>query len=57
VIIVVNTDEEITAATFQAWLDERQQGSPIATRVSAADALRTIRQVGDDCEDCEDGTL
>ena len=32
-IVVANPDEEVTPETFLAWLDERQQGSPITTSV------------------------
>ena len=46
-IVIANLDEEVTPETFLAWLDERQQGSPITTSVSAAETLAEIRAAGE----------
>jgi hypothetical protein len=46
-IVVINADEDVTAANFIAWLDDRQKGTPIATSVSAAETLAGIRAHGE----------
>jgi hypothetical protein len=46
-IVVSNPDEDVTAESFTAWLDDRQKGTPIATSVSAAETLAEIRGSGE----------
>ncbi len=42
-VIIVNPDEEVTAETFNAWLDRRQAGNPVDPGVRAADTLAKAR--------------
>jgi hypothetical protein len=46
-IVVANPDEDVTAESFTAWLDDRQKGTPTATAVSAAETLAEIRGYGE----------
>ena len=46
-IVVANPDEDVTAESFTAWLDDRQKGTPIAISVSAAETLAEIRGSGE----------
>jgi hypothetical protein len=46
-IVVTNPDEDVTAVNFTAWLNDRQQGTPIATSVNAAETLAEIRAHGE----------
>jgi hypothetical protein len=46
-IIVTNLGEVVTAENFSAWLDDRQQGTPTSTSVSAAETLAEIRTYGE----------
>jgi hypothetical protein len=46
-VIVTNPDDEVTAESFRAWLDNRQSGDPIEPGVRAADTLAEIRALDD----------
>jgi hypothetical protein len=47
-IVLVNPKEEVTSESFLAWLDRRQQGSPVVTSVSAAETPEEIRDAGNE---------
>lgn len=46
-VVVINPDEEVTAESFQAWLDEVQVGEPFDPGVTAAEILAEIRANAD----------
>jgi hypothetical protein len=42
-VVVINPDEEVTAESFQAWLDKVQVGEPFDPGVTAAETLAEVR--------------
>ena len=42
-VVVLNPDDEVTAESFNAWLDRRQAGDPGDPGVRAADTRAEIR--------------
>lgn len=46
-VVVTNPDEDVTADTFRAWLDQVQDREPIDLPVSAAEALAEARTAGE----------
>lgn len=46
-VVVINPDDEVTSASFAAWLDRRQAGEPVDPGVRAADTLAEIRATGE----------
>ena len=46
-VVVVNPDDEVTPATFTAWLDQLQRGEPIQLGVTAAETLAEARAAGE----------
>jgi hypothetical protein len=46
-VVVTNPDDEVTVEAFQAWLDRRQAGEPVESRVRAADTLAEVRALGE----------
>jgi hypothetical protein len=46
-VVVTNPDDEVTADTFRAWLNHRQQGEPTEPGVRAADTLAEVRALGE----------
>lgn len=45
-MVVINPDDEVTSASFAAWLDRRQAGE-VDPGVRAADTLAEIRATGE----------
>ena len=43
-IVLLNPDDEVTPQAFQAWLNRRQAGEPIAPLVTAAETLDEARR-------------
>jgi hypothetical protein len=46
-VVVLNPDEEVTPATFGAWLDRRQAGEPVDPGMTAAETLAVARGAGE----------
>ncbi len=46
-VVVLNPDDEVTAASFAAWLDRRQAGDPVDPGVTAAETLTEARSSGE----------
>jgi hypothetical protein len=46
-VVVLNPEDDITADTFRAWLDRRQQGEPVEPGVRAAESLAELRASGE----------
>ncbi len=46
-VVVVNPDDEVTPASFNAWLDRLQSGEPIHLGVTAAETLAEARATGE----------
>lgn len=46
-MVVLNPDDEVTPATFTAWLERRQAGEPVDPGVRAADTLTEARAAGE----------
>ena len=42
-VVVTNPDDDVTAETFEAWLDHRQASEPTSPAVRAADTLAEVR--------------
>lgn len=42
-VVVLNSDDEVTAETFSAWLDARQAGEPVDPGVIASETLAEPR--------------
>jgi hypothetical protein len=46
-VVVVNSDVEVTAEAFNAWLEELQSGEPLQLSVTAAQTLSEARAAGE----------
>lgn len=46
-MVVINPEDEVTPASFAAWLDRRQAGEPVDPGVRAAETLAEIRASGE----------
>jgi hypothetical protein len=46
-VVVLNPDDDVTPASFAAWLDRRQTGKPLDPGVSAAETLVEARSAGE----------
>jgi hypothetical protein len=46
-VVVLNPDDEVTADSFAAWLDRRQEGEPVDPGIRAADTLHEARAAGE----------
>ncbi len=46
-VVVVNSDDEVTAEAFNAWLAQLQSGEPVHLDVTAAQTLAEARAAGE----------
>jgi hypothetical protein len=46
-VVAVNSDDEVTAESFRAWLDQLQLGEPARPGVTAAETLAEARAAGE----------
>jgi hypothetical protein len=46
-VVVLNPDDDVTPASFAAWLDRQQAGVPVDPGVRAADTLAEARGAGE----------
>lgn len=46
-VVEIDPDFEVTPASFNLWLDERQSGEPLNLDVSAAETLADARAAGE----------
>jgi len=46
-IVVLNPDDDVTAESFEAWLEHRQAGVPADPGVRAAETLVEARAAGE----------
>ena len=46
-VVIVNPDDEVTPAAFNAWLDQLQTGEPLDLGVTAVDTLAEARAAGE----------
>jgi hypothetical protein len=46
-VVVLNPDDDVTPASFAAWLDRQQAGVPVDPGVRAADTLAEARAAGE----------
>ena len=46
-VVVLNPNDEVTAESFNAWLDRRQAGDPVDPGVQAAETLAEARAAGE----------
>jgi len=46
-VVVLNPDDDVTAGSFEAWLDRRQEGEPLDPGVRASETLADARAAGE----------
>jgi hypothetical protein len=46
-VVLLNPDDEVTAESFNTWLDRRQAGEPVDPGVRAAETLAEARAAGE----------
>ena len=46
-VVVVNPDDDVSPAAFNAWLNQLQSGEPLNLGITAADTLAQARAAGE----------
>lgn len=46
-VVVINPDDDVTAESFNAWLDRRQEGEPVDPGVRAEETLAEAHAAGE----------
>ena len=46
-VVVVNPDDDVSPAAFNAWLSQLQSGEPLNLGITAADTLAQARAAGE----------